>query len=247
MASAGKDVGELGSLMPAQLANAPERLIADEILSRATISGPHASDFVLDTMTSDPRPLVQANGCLAVAQIAERPDGRASLHSKGAVRVVAEAMASAMEEEEEVQMHGCNAIANLVIAPPEENEAAVLGHGGLEAVLAAAKAHASKAGVQRKACLALGNMAFGSEGEAKVLESGGLEAVVAAMKAHATDATVVEEGLDALVNIADSTEGKKKLLALGGLGVVAAAKKAHPSCAATAGEFALKLVAAAKT
>ena len=57
---------------------------------------------------------------------------------------------------------------------------------------------------------------------------------------------VIEEGIDALVNIADGAEGKRKLLALGGLGVVAAAKKAHPKCAETAGDLALKLVAAAK-
>ena len=54
-----------------------------------------------------------------------------------------------------------------------------------------------------------------------------------------------EEGVDALVNIADSADAKKRLLALGGLAVVAAAKK-HANCAATAGELATGLVAAAK-
>lgn len=246
LASAGKDVGQLGSLMVDNVTDAPELQIADEMLSRATISGPHASEFVLESMKSNPGPIVQARGCRAVAQIAERPDGRAALHALGAVQVVVEAMKTAMDDEVELATHGCEALSNLVIAPPEENEAAVLGHGGLGAVLAVAMAHPSHVAVQRKVCLALGNMAFGPAGEARVLEAGGLDAVVTAMKAHAADATVVEEGIDALVNIADSSDGKKKLLALGGLGVVAAAKKSHPKCAATAGDFALQLVAAAR-
>ena len=246
LAVAGKDIGQLGSLMPENLSSAPAQLVADELLSRATIEGPHASGFVLEMMMNQPNPLVQLKGALAIAQISERPEGRAALHAESAVKVVVEAMRTAMDDEVELQRHGCSSLANLVMAPPDENEAAVLDNGGLEAVLAAAKAHPFDAGVQAKACLALGNMAFGSVGEAKVLSSGGLEVVVAAMKAHAANPLVIEEGIDALVNIADGADGKKALLALGGLGVVAAAKKSHPKCMEAAGDLALKLVAAAK-
>ena len=114
-----------------------------------------------------------------------------------------------------------------------EGEMAVIAKSGLDAVLEAARTHPKEVAIQRKACLALGNLAFGSEGEATVLATGGLEAVVAAMKAHGKDEVVVEEGIDALVNIADSTGGKKRLLGCGGLEVVAAARK-HAKVAAAA-------------
>lgn len=239
-----EDVGNVGVFMPdGQAASAT--LVGEELLSRVFARGPAATDFVLETMRNDPRPEVQAKGCTGIAQLAERPDGRKLLHDKQGVEVVVEAMMSAMDEEVELQASGCSALANLVIGEVSEHEAAVLGKGGLKAVLAAAKAHPADGSVQTKACLALGNMAFGSAGEAAVLAAGGLDAIVAAMKAHPTNEKLQEEGLDALVNIADSDGGKKQLLAMGGLAVVAAAKK-HPTCAETAGDFAAKLVAAAK-
>ena len=236
-----EDVGRVGALIPDGI-EAPAELIGDEMLSRATTEGPAASEFVLENMRNDPRPKVQAKGCSAVSQIAETPPGRTTLHEKGAVEVVVAAMSSAMPDEIELQAKGCSAIANLSIG---EGESAVLSKGGLAAVLAAASAHPAEASVQLKVCTALGNIAYGSAGEARVLAGGGLEAVVTAMKAHSADAALQEEGVDALVNIADSADAKKRLLALGGLAVVAAAKK-HANCAATAGELATGLVAAAK-
>lgn len=235
------DVGKVGGLLPVD-AQAPADVIADEMLSRVFASEADASDFVLETMQNDPRPEVQAKGCSAISQIAEKREGRALLHSKSVVDVVVAAMLSAMAEEVELQIKGCSALANLVIG---EGDDAVLRKGGLEAVLNASRMHPNVPAVQRKVCLALGNMAYSSFGEARVVAEGGIQVVLTAMKTHGSDPEVQEEGIDALVNLADSENGKKELLARGGLGVVAAAKK-HEKCAAAAGDLANALVAVAK-
>ena len=225
----GKDVGETGALVPEGV-EVPAKLIGEEMLSRASLKGPNAIAFVFSHMQNDPREEVQAAGCLALAQISERPDGRVAVSDNGGIEIIVAAMMSAGSEEIEVLAHGCSALANLALG---EGEMAVIAKSGLDAVLEAARTHPKEVAIQRKACLALGNLAFGSEGEATVLATGGLEAVVAAMKAHGKDEVVVEEGIDALVNIADSTGGKKRLLGCGGLEVVAAARK-HAKVAAAA-------------
>lgn len=238
-----RDLGEAGLLIPDGV-EAPAELLGDEMLSRASLFGPAASEYVLDLMRADPRALIQAKGCQALSQISESPEGRTAVLSKCGVEVVVEAMMSAMPDEIELQARGCSALANLVMNASEEEEARVL-KSGLAAVLGASKAHPAESTVQLKVCLALGNMAFGSKGEATCLSQGALEAVVEAMKAHPGDEALQVEGCDALVNIADSTDGKTKLVALGGLAVAAAAKK-HPKCAETAGALADSLLAVAK-
>ena len=55
------DLGQAGLLLP-EGQQADEGLLADELLSRASIFGPGAADFVLETMARDPRPMVQAKG-----------------------------------------------------------------------------------------------------------------------------------------------------------------------------------------
>jgi hypothetical protein len=233
-----EDIGQVGGLVP-EGAEVSAKKVGEEMISRVTLTGPNAADFVLQTMQQDPREEVQAKGCLALSQIAEKPEGRTALRKNGGIgiEVVVAAMMSAQPEEVEVQAHGCSALANLAI---DEGETLVIAKSGLDAVLESAKTLLKEVTVQRKACLALGNLAFGSEGEAKVLASGGIETVVAAMNAHRKDPVVQEEGIDALVNIADSPDGKKRLLECGGLDVVANAQK-HPKCAAVAADLAKQL------
>ena len=281
-----------GGVLIGDGATIPASVLGDEMLSRASFSDAsslpanpegmvpasplcspaEAVDFILTFMKRDARSEVQAKGCQALAQLAEKPEGRSAVLAVDSVAVVVEAMMSAADDEIELQTRGCAAISNFVVGG--DGEAAVLEQGGLAAVLAAGKAHPKEAAVQRKCCAAvrasarcqaqssgeplapeltalprahsqLGNIAFGSAGEVAVLAAGGLEIVVAAMKAHPSDAALQEEGVDALANIADGEAGKQQLLALGGLGVAAAAKK-YSNCAETAGAVAAGLVEAAK-
>lgn len=251
-----------GTLIPEGV-SVPASVLGDEMLSRASFSDSsnlpknpdglvpatppctpaEAAEFIFAIMKRDARSEVQAKGCQALAQIAEKPEGRSALLAVDTIAVVVEAMMSAADDEVELQASGCAALCNLVIGG--DGEAAVLEQGGLAAVLAAGRAHPTAAAVQRRCCAALGNIAFGSAGEAAVLTTGGLEVVVAAMRAFPSDAALQVEGVDALVNIADGDAAKRALLGLGGLGVVAAAKK-HAACAETAGAFAAGLVDAAK-
>jgi len=251
-----------GALIPVGV-EVPASVLGDEMLSRASFSDAsnlpknpdgmvpatppttpaEAADFIFDIMKRDARSEVQAKGCQALAQMAEKPDGRAALLAVDSIAVIVAAMLSAADDEIELQLRGCAVLGNLVVGG--EGEDAILKQRGLEAVLAAGRAHPTEAAVQRKCLAALGNIAYGSAGEAAVLAGGGLDVVVAAMKAHPSDAALQEDAVDALLNIADGDDGKQKLLALGGLGAVAAAKK-HSKCAETAGVLASALVVAAK-
>lgn len=239
--------GQVGGLYPAELqedAQTPAKAVGEEMLSRVFSNGAEAADFILMVMQNDPREEVQAMGCRALSQIAEKPAGRAALRSHCGVEVIVASMMSATAGEVAVQAHGCSALANLAIGEGADDD--VVAKSGLDAVLAAAKSHLGEVTVQRKACLALGNLAYGSAGEAKVLATGGLEAVVAAMQTHAKDIAVQEEGVDALINIADSAKGKQQLLELGGVPVLAAAQERAPRCAAAAEDFRRQLLEQSK-
>ena len=45
----------------------PEALVADEMLSKASVAGKDAADYIIHTLTQDPRALVQSQGCRALS------------------------------------------------------------------------------------------------------------------------------------------------------------------------------------
>ena len=72
-------------------------------------------------------------------------------------------------------------------------QVAIAAAGGIEAVVAAMRAHAGSAVVQEYARWALCNLAFNNaDNQFAIAAAGGIEAVVAAMRAHAGSAGVQE-------------------------------------------------------
>lgn len=128
-----------------------------------------------------------------------------------------------------VQVQGCRGMS--VLGEKDETREQILAKGGLDAVLAALRAHPSEAEVQAAGCTAIGNFALG-EGEATVRASGALAQVLEAMAALPAEAELQAKACRALGNCAFSPEGEADVLAKGGVAAVLAAMRAHPSDAA---------------
>jgi len=80
-----------------------------------------------------------------------------------------------------------------------ESEAAIVGAGGIDAVLAGMGAHPTIAGVQQTGCRALRKLASDNDANrTAIAEAGGIAAVVAGMGAHTSVAGVEREGRLAL-------------------------------------------------
>jgi hypothetical protein len=129
-----------------------------------------------------------------------------------------------------VQERGCWALESLVYSNAE-NWTRAWAAGGVEAVVAAMRAHASDARVQERGCWALESLVYSNaENRTRAGAAGGVEAVVAAMRAHASDARVQEHGCWALRNLgSNNAENKKRAGAAGGVEAVVAAMRAHAS------------------
>jgi hypothetical protein len=86
-----------------------------------------------------------------------------------------------------------------LILEQRDNRDALAAAGGIEAVLAALRAHPGAANVQERGCLALGNLAAShAANQTAVAAAGGIEAVVAALRAHSGAANVQDYGCYAL-------------------------------------------------
>ena len=81
------------------------------------------------------------------------------------------------------------------------------GGAGIDAALAAMKAHRRDGDVQEKACAALANLASGAKCDMKARFLAAMEAVQAAMKAHKDHPGVQKEAGAALVNICSAEQG----------------------------------------
>ncbi|KAL3895869.1 MAG: hypothetical protein SGPRY_013408, partial [Prymnesium sp.] len=207
---------------PSRLAAIEYKDLKQEVCASGILAAPH----VLSALRRpDASPQQLADGCAALATLAEREVGRKEVLTKGAVDAIVGAM-RACEAHPLVQEKGCSALANCAIGEGEGEVRAK----GLALVLSAMGEHRGERGVQLKGCLALANCAFSTEGERDVLERGGVAAAIEAMMAQAGDVEVLEASADALANLAGGEEGKSEIVRAGGLQTLRAAQTTHPAC-----------------
>ena len=108
---------------------------------------------------------------------------------------------AARARRERDQQNGCGALWELAVNA--ENRVAIAAAGGVEAVVAAMRAHAADAMVQQNGCGALASLAANSaENKVAIAAAGGVEAVKAAMRAHSGDTAVQQWVNDTLRELA---------------------------------------------
>ncbi len=115
-----------------------------------------------------------------------------------------------------MQQEACRALWSL--ACNADKQVKIGAAGGIDALLAAIKAHTHSAGVQEEACSALYNIAYNKKDKkGKIAET-----VVAAMKAHKVNALVHECAFRALGSLADYTfnDNEVKVAEAGGIAAV---------------------------
>ena len=109
----------------------------------------------------------------------------------------------------EVQRHACLALSKL--SGDDAGRQSVVGAGGLDAVVAAMRAHPDIPSVQHQGCIAIRNITSWStdaaafERRQRASEAGALEAVVAGMRGHVNDCKLLQLGCIALANISLGT------------------------------------------
>ncbi len=176
---------------------------------------------------------VQLSGCNALFNLFCDDSEHAQLANE-ATRMVVAAM-TAHSSDGDVQREACNALFSMSVLKPACNAVAAAA-GGIEASVAALRAHGADALLQIAGCDVLGcfctNMP--AHHQAKAIAAGGIEAVVQALRGHATDAAVQRSGCAALVFLVKNSRGSvQRANAAGALAAVVAS--AMGTAAATVG------------
>ena len=141
---------------------------------------------------------------------------------------------AAKQAHAEVAKQGCRALANLAFNNAD-NQKAIASAGGVEAVVAALRAHGgAHAGVAQHGCWALKNLAIDDDIALAIGSAGGVEAIVPALRAHGEgNAEVAENGCTALAYLCWDTTANAAAIAAavsaGAVPLVEAAVRAHPS------------------
>ena len=105
------------------------------------------------------------------------------------------------------------------LASDDDLQALIAREDGIEAVLAAMRAHPKISAVQEAACAALSNLAhYNSSNQVRIAAEGGIERMVEAMKVHPEVGALQEHGCAALADLASNTAvGHGKIVAAGGV------------------------------
>ena len=132
---------------------------------------------------------------------------------------------------------GCRTLSNISVGTGEYTDAqrqSIVDAGGVAAVVAALRAHPTRADIATKGCAALSDISAGTEAQRQaVVSADGAAAVMAALRAHASNTAVVARGCSALSNIAAGTDAQTQaVVAAGGAAALVAILRTHVTSAA---------------
>eukprot|EP00038_Savillea_parva_P019814 m.29034 g.29034 ORF g.29034 m.29034 type:complete len:908 (+) comp4566_c0_seq1:234-2957(+) len=127
-----------------------------------------------------------------------------------------------------IQEEGARILANLAGTAIGRSHIAKM--NGIDALIAAMRAHTKVKPVQECAVAALSNLsASHSENQTKIAERGGIEVLISAMTEHRTKPLVQQYGATALRNLTlHNAENKKAIARLKGIDALISAMEAHP-------------------
>lgn len=163
-------------------------------------------------------PLVQAEICRLVMDLAATARNRAKVREAGGILLVVLTMQTHMKEHN-VQTWASGALRKLAIDPL--NRQRIVDIGGIECILSAMLQHPDKANLQEQGCAALYNLSLGEEtGRVEIQQNGGIPVVIRAMKNFRDHPGVTAMAAGALGNIAFDDQNKNWVRDYGGLELI---------------------------
>ena len=101
--------------------------------------------------------------------------------------------------------------------------------GGVAAIVASMRTHATNEDLQANACVALRSLALLEASRAPIVAAGGIDVIVAAMRAHPANASIQESGCSVFDDLSIIEANRPRIANAGGVDAVQAAMCAHSS------------------